>query len=447
MRLGVFVSALLLLTSACSASAMYYRTDDVIQLTAKDFSSKVLSGDGIWVVEFYAPWCGHCQRLAPEWKRVATALKGIVNVAAVDLADEKNKPLGGQYGIQGFPTIKVFEEAGKAPRDYNGQRTAQAIVDDVLQTVKRLTMSRLSGKKSKSSSSKSSGSGGGSKGSDVIQLDISNFDSSVLQSEDGWMVEFFAPWCGHCQRLAPEWEEAATTLKGQVKLGAVNADAEKELAGRYGVSGYPTIVYFPPTAKGKKKTAQSAVPYQGERSAQAIVDFALQKQDELGLPPTIDEVYSQKTLDDSCYASKLCFIGFLPHIMDSGKEGRMEYITAMQTAAKKFRKLPVKFVWAEGGSSEERLKFESSIQVGGSGYPALAAVAKGKGRVGNMLGAFSAKQIEMYVNGVMNGKMTTRSLPSDMPTFGEGVMWDGEDAAVDDGGEEDKWWLKDIDEI
>lgn len=50
------------------------------------------------------------------------------------------------------------------------------------------------------------------------------------------MVEFFAPWCGHCKNLAPHWEQAATELKGKVKLGALDATVHTVTAGRYGVS-------------------------------------------------------------------------------------------------------------------------------------------------------------------------------------------------------------------
>ena len=59
-------------------------------------------------VEFYAPWCGHCQKLAPEWKKVATNLKGLVNIGAIDCDVEANKGICAMYEIKGFPTIKVF---------------------------------------------------------------------------------------------------------------------------------------------------------------------------------------------------------------------------------------------------------------------------------------------------------------------------------------------------
>eukprot|EP00672_Neobodo_designis_P026219 CAMPEP_0174834246 /NCGR_PEP_ID=MMETSP1114-20130205/4714_1 /TAXON_ID=312471 /ORGANISM="Neobodo designis, Strain CCAP 1951/1" /LENGTH=85 /DNA_ID=CAMNT_0016068151 /DNA_START=37 /DNA_END=290 /DNA_ORIENTATION=+ len=75
------VAALLL---AQCASAFYTNKDDVVTLTPDNFAKSVEKSKSVWIVEFYAPWCGHCKNLTPEWKKAATALKGIAKVGAVD---------------------------------------------------------------------------------------------------------------------------------------------------------------------------------------------------------------------------------------------------------------------------------------------------------------------------------------------------------------------------
>ena len=111
-----------------------------------------------------------------------------------------------------------------------------------------------------------------------------------MQSKDIWMIEFYAPWCGHCQKLEPEWKEAANKLKGVVKLGKVNADdaSNKDLAARFSVQGFPTIKYF----KFGKKNDNSAKSYKGAREASAIVDFGNKLADKANIEPEIIEIYN-----------------------------------------------------------------------------------------------------------------------------------------------------------
>lgn len=122
--------------------------------------------------------------------------------------------------MRGFPTIKIFGADKNKPEDYNGPRTAQGLVDAALKAASEKARGSLSGKKSSSGGSKSEGS---KDSKDVIELTDENFDKLVLNSEDMWLVEFFAPWCGHCKNLAPQWASAASELKGKVKLGALDA--------------------------------------------------------------------------------------------------------------------------------------------------------------------------------------------------------------------------------
>lgn len=58
-----------------SQTLALYQSTDVIELTQSNFEKLVLKSDEIWIVEFYAPWCGHCQQLVPEYKKAAAALK------------------------------------------------------------------------------------------------------------------------------------------------------------------------------------------------------------------------------------------------------------------------------------------------------------------------------------------------------------------------------------
>lgn len=57
------------------SNALYDSSSDVIDLNPSNFEKLVLNSDDLWIVEFYAPWCGHCVNLVPTYKKAATALK------------------------------------------------------------------------------------------------------------------------------------------------------------------------------------------------------------------------------------------------------------------------------------------------------------------------------------------------------------------------------------
>ncbi|ETV66397.1 protein disulfide-isomerase domain, variant [Aphanomyces astaci] len=98
-------------------------------LTSKNFKQQVLDSSDYWLVEFYAPWCGHCKQLEPEWKEAAKQLKTKAKLGKVDCTVHQD--LGQTYGIQGYPTIKEFGKNKKKPKDFNGGRRASEIVQYV----------------------------------------------------------------------------------------------------------------------------------------------------------------------------------------------------------------------------------------------------------------------------------------------------------------------------
>lgn len=98
---------------------------DVTDLTNDTFDAYV-NKESIAIIEFFAPWCGHCKALAPEYEIVATKLKGTIGVAKVDCTVEKD--LCARFGIQGFPSLKIFRGPDSAS-DYKGGRKADDIID------------------------------------------------------------------------------------------------------------------------------------------------------------------------------------------------------------------------------------------------------------------------------------------------------------------------------
>jgi len=98
---------------------------DVLVLNNDNFDETIKQHPLI-LVEFYAPWCGHCKHLAPEYAKAATALKGIAPLAKVDADEEQNRPLASRFGIRGFPTLKFFRHG--TPVDYQSERSAEAII-------------------------------------------------------------------------------------------------------------------------------------------------------------------------------------------------------------------------------------------------------------------------------------------------------------------------------
>ncbi|CAN8003670.1 unnamed protein product [Ixodes pacificus] len=404
-----------LATFAATATALYGPHTEVVDLSSANFRNRVVDSDEVWIVEFFAPWCGHCQSFAPEYIKAAAALKGVVKVGAVDA--DKDKSLAGQYGVRGFPTVKIFGVNKNSPTDFNGARTAEGVASAGLQELKKVVDQRL-GKKTSS---------GGSKGkSDVVELDESNFEELVLDSEELWLVEFFAPWCGHCKNLAPHWEKAATELKGKVKLGAVDATVHQGLASKYGIKGFPTIKFFP----GGKKDSSSAEEYNGGRTADDIVHWALEKAADAAPPPELHQVTKAKVLQDACENNQLCVVSVLPHIYDCQSECRNGYLEVLRRLGDKFRRNRWGWVWAEALAQP---KLEEALEIGGFGYPALAVLNSRKMKYSLLRGSFSYEGINEFLRELSFGRGSSVSVKgAKLPDVVDTEAWDGKDAKMEE---------------
>ncbi|KAJ5177838.1 Thioredoxin [Penicillium coprophilum] len=245
-----------LLVGALSALSGFATASSVVKdLLPTNFDEVVLAGKPA-LVEFFAPWCGHCKTLAPIYEELAQTFlfaEDKVTIAKVD-ADE-NRSLGKRFGIQGFPTVKWFDGKSDKPEEYKGARDLESLSAFITEKtgIKPHSAPKAASK--------------------VEMLNDASF-KTVVGGDKDVLVAFTAPWCGHCKTLAPTWETLANdfALESGVVIAKVDAEADnsRALSKEQGITGFPTIKFFP-----KGSTEPEA--YSGPRSEEAFVKFINEK--------------------------------------------------------------------------------------------------------------------------------------------------------------------------
>uniref|UniRef100_A0A8C9WWJ4 DnaJ homolog subfamily C member 10 n=1 Tax=Sander lucioperca TaxID=283035 RepID=A0A8C9WWJ4_SANLU len=189
----------------------------MVVLDPSSFSERVkgkTTEGQIWAVDFYAPWCGPCQALLPEWRRMARLLSGQILVGSVDCQRFQSFCQG--QNVRAYPEIRLYP--GNTRQSYNGwNRDAQSLRSWALSSLPRAS----------------------------VDLTPESFRSLVLSGQDHWVLDFYAPWCGPCQHFAPEFEILARNLKGKVRAGKVDCQAHHQTCQSAGITAYPTVRFYP----------------------------------------------------------------------------------------------------------------------------------------------------------------------------------------------------------
>ncbi|XP_067411493.1 protein disulfide-isomerase A3 [Emydura macquarii macquarii] len=190
------------------------RASDVLELGDADFESGLAERPGLVLVEFYAPWCGHCKRLAPEYEAAATRLKGIVPLVKVDCTANSNTC--NKYGVSGYPTLKVFRD-GEEAGAYDGPRTADGIVSHL--------------KKQAGPAS-------------VALHSVADFEK-FISDKDASVVGFFKDAFGDAYS---EFMKAASNLRDNYRFAHTG---EEELIQKYETDGEGVVLFRPPRLANK----------------------------------------------------------------------------------------------------------------------------------------------------------------------------------------------------
>lgn len=336
---------------------------------------------------------------------------------------------------------------GKLVDTYNGERTAAAIGKWGLSTANKQLAQRLSGGGGSSQGAGSKGAAaaepGGGKA--VVKLSGASFDTKVTGNKAPVMVEFYAPWCGHCKQvrwvgawmdgvhahahacrltthvpppsqLAPNWAKAAEELAPRgLTLGAVDCTAEEQLCARFEVKGYPHIMVF-----GRDKAKPRV--YDGPRSASDIVSFGLKLLETDGLPPEVSQLLSGEQFASECTAAgrQACVLAFLPAIIDTTAAARTRSLDTLGKGAGAFASRPWGWAWLEAGSQPA---LEASLGV--SQYPSVVMLNAKKGVASRMRAALSDANLKEFLNVVPHAEPVT--LP-DAGALATSQPWDGKDA-------------------
>lgn len=193
----------------------------------------------IQIVEFYAPWCGHCKNLLPAYEKAARNLDGLAKVAAIDCDDDANKQLCAAQGVQGFPTLKTFRPGKKAGRpvveDYKGPRTATSITEEVVKQINN-HVTKLTDK-------------------DIEAFVTGEGPKAILFTEKGTTSALL--------------RSIAIDYLSVIKVGQVR-NKEKAAVEKYGIEKFPTLVLIPDGAGAQPVT------YNGELNKADMVEFLKQ---------------------------------------------------------------------------------------------------------------------------------------------------------------------------
>ena len=99
----------------------------------------------------------------------------------------------------------------------------------------------------------------------ALALDTASFAKHLTRNDIPLLVDFWAPWCGPCKVMAPQFAQAATLLEPQLRLAKVDTEAEPQLGAQYGIRSIPTLALF---VGGRERARQA-----GAMAAQDIVHW------------------------------------------------------------------------------------------------------------------------------------------------------------------------------
>ncbi len=289
-------------------------------LNGSHFDDKVKSGH--WLVEFYSPYCSHCQAFAPTYKTLyeyyytqepVPQAEGSASGGDDDLNSFSryydfrfakvdcvaNADLCSIKDVKSFPTIRFYKD-GAIMKEALGTKDLKFMsngVEDVLESIRpgsrpqggpvlpKVGATSAEAVPANAPVAATTTYGGRGDRTTVAAtrlpvtgphgtpnpfgkstpLNAENFQRLVTNTRDPWFIKFYMPWCHHCQDMAPNWQGMARQMEGRLNVGEVNCEADRRLCKVAEIKGYPTIIFF----RGEER-----LHYDGLRGLGDLITYA-----------------------------------------------------------------------------------------------------------------------------------------------------------------------------
>ncbi|EME79115.1 uncharacterized protein MYCFIDRAFT_51000 [Pseudocercospora fijiensis CIRAD86] len=294
--------------------------------------------DGYWMVEYFSPYCHHCKAFAPTLQTLYEFYYTLDPLPQTPGSGETHDDMNSftrfynfkfakvdcvaygdacsQKGIGSFPTVILYKDGKEVEKKVGAKDLSQMSkwVEQVLETAKPgsrpkdgpnlpkvgdkiappqpeivAPVAKGSGDRVAAGSAKStleatkilspSAKQTPNPAGKSLSLTAENFQRLVTTTREPWFIKFYAPWCHHCQAMAPSWQSMARQMQGKLNIGEVNCESEKRLCKDVKVRGYPTIMFF----RGGEK-----IEYDGLRGLGDLIAFANKAIDMGQGIPTVD---------------------------------------------------------------------------------------------------------------------------------------------------------------
>ncbi|KAJ1277399.1 hypothetical protein BS78_04G001000 [Paspalum vaginatum] len=341
----------------------------VLLLTAANFSSFLAARRHV-MVEFYAPWCAHCQALAPDYAAAAAHLAAHSHQADLALAKvdaTEDTDLAQKYDVQGFPTILFFIDG--VPKEYNGARTKDAIVDWINKKL----------------------------GPGVHSITAVDDADRILNGDDKAVLAFLHSLSGpHSDELA-----AASRLEDSVNFYQTSSPDVAKLFHIDPAAKRPSLVLL-------KKEEEKLTFYDGAFKASAIADFV--SANKLPLVTTLTQETSPSIFGNPIKKQILLF---------AVANESMDFLPIFKEAAKSF-KGKLLFVFVERDNEEVGEPVANYFGITGQETTVLAYTGNEDGRKFFLDGEVSLEAIKDFAEGFLQDKLTPFYKSEPVPESNDG---------------------------